>query len=168
MHNRIENPVQTSTQFYEEYVFVILTSGWKYNLAKKYFALYMEHEDTSLIGHPKKRLAIQLAKANYTKWFFEYQSAPDKIAYIKTLPMMSGDALPYLFARNIGAGDCVKPDVWLKRMAKHYGFKTPLEMCTVIKAEIPQEPPIYFGEIDFVLWRACLLGWWKPTMDVKQ
>lgn len=35
VQDRIEHPIEKSTQFYEEYVFVILTSGWKYELAER-------------------------------------------------------------------------------------------------------------------------------------
>ena len=87
----------------------------------------------------------------------------DRIEYLKTLPQM-GPKSAYHFARNIGI-DCIKPDIWLNRLAYGYGFyeenyPDPYHMCLEIQNHLPivNGPPYYrIGTIDVILWRYCNL-----------
>lgn len=88
----------------------------------------------------------------------------DRIEYIKTLPQM-GPKTARHFARNLGI-DCVKPDIWMERLAYEYGFcendgKTlyPERMCKSIQEQLPQLgiPQYRIGTIDVILWRYCVL-----------
>jgi hypothetical protein len=87
-----------------------------------------------------------------------------RIEYIKTLPQM-GPKTAYHFARNIGI-DCIKPDIWMNRLAYGYGFYEnpdklyPERMCLEIQNHLPivNGPPYYrIGTIDVILWRYCNL-----------
>ena len=86
----------------------------------------------------------------------------DRIEYIRTLPQM-GPKTAYHFARNIGI-DCIKPDIWLNRLAYGYGFyeenhPDPYHMCLEIQNHLPAPgiPHYRIGTIDVVLWRYCNL-----------
>ncbi len=69
------------------------------------------------------------------------------------------------FARNLGI-DCVKPDIWMDRLAYKYGFYEndgkilyPERMCKSIQEQLPQFGVPYYriGTIDVILWRYCVL-----------
>lgn len=87
----------------------------------------------------------------------------DRIEYIRTLPQM-GPKTAYHFARNIGI-DCIKPDIWLNRLAEKYGFydidnnPDPYHTCLKIHEHLPSWGVPYYriGTIDVILWRYCNL-----------
>ena len=88
----------------------------------------------------------------------------NRIEHIKTLPQM-GPKTAYHFARNIGI-DCVKPDIWMMRLAAKYecwdlieGYIDPARMCEDIRKQLPtKDTPRYrIGTIDVILWRYCVL-----------
>jgi hypothetical protein len=58
-----------------------------------------------------------------------------------------GPVTKYHLARNTGMLDAVKPDLHLVRMAEHWGFGSPVEMCEHVK---PVDLPL--GIVDLVMW----------------
>lgn len=144
----------TSDDFFREYVWVVLNTGFKEQAARKIFERYIETGDTKVVKHPKKRESIEKVLDNSECYFKGLCDAQDKIKYLKTIPFI-GDITKYHLARNIGI-DTVKPDRHLMRLAKRFGFKSPLEMCKAIQ-EITEER---LGVIDVILWRYCNL---RPT-----
>lgn len=91
-------------------------------------------------------------------------SDANRIEYIRILPQM-GPKTARHFARNIGI-DCVKPDIWMDRLAYEYGFYEndgkilyPERMCKSIQEQLPQFGVPYYriGTIDVILWRYCVL-----------
>jgi hypothetical protein len=86
-----------------------------------------------------------------------------RIEYIRTLPQM-GKKTSKHFARNLGM-DCVKPDIWMDRLAEHWGFRDidynpdPDAMCKCIQDHLPSFGMPYYriGTIDVILWRYCVL-----------
>ena len=81
-----------------------------------------------------------------------YPTDSGKIYYIGTLPRM-GPKMRYHLARNIGI-DTVKPDIWMFRLIKKYGFESPEGMCNFLTTMFPQ---YRIGTIDVILWRYCNL-----------
>lgn len=142
----------TPKQFFEQYVWCVLNAGMKEQVAGKIYARYFEKLDPTTIGHLGKRAAIVKAVENYPEWFGKLKTTPYKIEYLQSLPWI-GPITKYHLARNIGI-DCVKPDRHLVRLAKYYGFDSPLAMCEEIQRFIPYER---LGTIDIILWRDCNL-----------
>ena len=141
--------------FFREYVFAVCGAGMKEQVARLVYNSFMDTLDLGMIGHPKKRDAIDAATCEYLTWFENLKNAAtddDKIAYLRTLPFM-GDALPHQIARNLGI-DGVKPDVHMKRLARRFGYATPLDLVKAIQSVYTDEK---LGYIDIVLWRYCNL-----------
>lgn len=76
-----------------------------------------------------------------------YFGTPEKL---QELPFI-GPTTCFHLARNIGLLDFVKPDVHLKRLAAHWGFKDPVALCAAIK--IKHDMPL--GLIDLCLFYAA-------------
>jgi len=144
--------VCTPETFFSEYVWCVLNAGMKEQVARKIYDRFMSMGNLETIGHPGKREAIKKGIEQHATWFRLLQGSPNKIEYLQTLPWI-GPITKYHLARNIGI-DCVKPDRHLVRLAKHYGFDSPLKMCEAIQRFTPHER---LGTIDVVLWRDCNL-----------
>lgn len=156
--NLLNNPPKTITHemFFSEYTYVVFNSGWKQQIAQRFHQQFMKSRDPLILkNHPLKYPALVAANQYSKIWFEKYNMSEDKIEYLRSLPMMGGDALGYHLARNFGH-DCVKPDRWLKRLAKKFDFKTPLEMCKRVQADIRNSEKL--GVIDLVFWRGANLG----------
>ncbi len=144
----------TSETFFFEYVYVVLNAGMKEQIARKIYDRFCEHLDFETIGHEGKRGAIKTLSRNYPGHFLSLKMLPTdaaRIEYLKSLPWI-GDITKYHLARNIGI-DTVKPDRHMVRLAAHFNYKTPLEMCEAIKAQTGEK----LGVIDVILWRYCNL-----------
>lgn len=142
----------TAEKFFEQYVWCVLNAGMKEQVAAKIYARYFETQNPETIGHLGKRAAIEEGAREYAWWFEELKTNSDKIEYLQSLPWI-GPITKYHLARNIGI-DCVKPDRHLVRLAKYYGFDSPLKMCEEIQRFVPYER---LGTIDVILWRDCNL-----------
>lgn len=75
-----------------------------------------------------------------------YLSSPD---LLRRLPYV-GPVTCFHLARNVGLLEFVKPDLHLVRMAEHWGFPDPVEMCRAVR---PEGMPL--GIVDLVLWYAA-------------
>jgi hypothetical protein len=142
----------TPEQFFNEYVWCVLNAGMKEQVARKIYERFMSMGNLETVGHLGKRAAIKRGLEEYPQWFRLLQSVPDKIEYLETLPWI-GKITKYHLARNIGI-DCVKPDRHLVKLAKSFGYETPLKMCEDIQRNVPYER---LGTIDIILWRYCNL-----------
>lgn len=142
----------TSERFFAEYVWCVLNAGMKEQVARKIYNKFMEMGDWTTIGHAGKREAVKKGIEMHDSWFRILKATPDKIEYLESLPWI-GKITKFHLARNIGI-DCVKPDRHLVRLAKHYGFSSPLRMCQEIQRFVPYER---LGTIDVILWRDCNL-----------
>lgn len=153
-------------QFFWEYCFVVLNWGVRNQVAQKDFDKFAIAEDVSVITcrfKDKKRNAISIAKNSYTIWYegLKRSDTPDK--YLQSLPCI-GKVISKHLARNIGI-DCVKPDIWMTRLADKYGFydtdsnPDPNYMCEMIQIHLPRPgiPHYRIGTIDVILWRYCNL-----------
>jgi endonuclease III len=124
----------------------------KEQVARKIFDRFFEKMDLDQIKHGGKRNAINEAIYQYEDWFDQLKRSEDKIEYLDSLPWI-GPITKYHLARNIGI-DTVKPDRHLVRLAKRYGYNSPLELCKEIQKTIPES----LGVIDLILWRYCNLN----------
>ena len=141
----------TAEQFFSHYVYVVIDSGMREQVARKTYEKFCKTFDFNVIGHLGKRKAIQEAFRSFPKWFEELKQSDNKIEYLETLPWI-GPITKFHLARNMGI-DTVKPDRHLVRLARRFGYKDPLEMCVEIQKATQER----LGVIDVVLWRYCNL-----------
>lgn len=150
--------------FFLHYVYVVLNSGMRNQVAERiYYSFLEKHLDLNTIGHKGKREAIREAKTNYTRWFGELKAAEDKIEYLRGLPWI-GDITAHHLARNLCIVDTVKPDRHLTKLARQFGYSTPIEMCRAIQSQTNER----LGIIDLILWRYSNLTGRSLKIDRRQ
>lgn len=140
-------------QFLSEYIYVVLNSGMKNQVADKIFRRYCRR-GLPAIGHDGKRNAIAEAEKKCIEWFKELskqQSDRSKLEYLSALPFI-GKITKYHLARNLGL-DVAKPDRHLVKMADRFQFNDVHEMCKKISEETGDR----IGTVDVILWRYCNL-----------
>ncbi len=148
-------PVRKRSVFLCEYIWVVINSGMKNQVAAKIYprvlaAVQAGQPVKTVYRHPGKAAAITYMCACISRRFREYQQAADKLAYLETLPWI-GRITKYHLARNLGLDVC-KPDRHLVRIAKHYGT-TSQDLC----ARLSRLSGDRIGVVDVVLWRAANL-----------
>lgn len=148
--NNIQPP-KNQGEFFWEYVYVVLNSGMKQQVARKIFDKVRSEVDFNLIGHPKKRECVCKVAGNLTKIWEEYKKSKDKFEYISKMPYM-GPIIRYHLAKNFGL-DVIKPDRHLVRIAKIYKT-TPQQLCEDISKATGDKIVV----VDTVIWRAANLG----------
>ncbi len=149
-------PCLNEVVFASEAVWVIISSGMKNQIARIiegriYTAIANGHPISSAFGHEGKVKAIEYILDNKVQLFKDFQKAPLKLEFLKSLPWI-GDITKYHLAKNLGL-DMVKPDRHLVRIAEKEG-KIPYQLC--------KELSILTGDslavVDTVIWRAANLG----------
>jgi hypothetical protein len=106
------------------------------------------------IPNRRMREAVMWMQPRYREVFRDLKLQPtdaDKIQFLQGLKQIGPKESRHL-ARNLGI-DCVKPDRHMERMAEHWGYKNPDEMCMTVQ-KYEQER---LGVIDVILWRYCNL-----------
>jgi hypothetical protein len=147
-NRKFEN--QNTAHFLNQYIYVVLNSGMKNQVAKKIFQRFVDSGfDLSVIGHPSKKKAITQALLKYKDWYEALQASNDKIEYLDSLPMI-GVITKYHLARNLGI-DCAKPDRHLVKLATYFGYPSVQQMCE----DISEESGYRIGTVDVILWRYC-------------
>jgi hypothetical protein len=142
--------------FFSEYIYAILNLGMREQAMRPIYDKFMDSLDINDIKTrfpTKQRTAAKAGIDNFVRWFGELKCAKDPVSYLQTLPLI-GKTTKWHLAQNIGI-DCVKPDRHLIRLSERFGFKTPLEMCEQIKADIGDAEKV--SVIDLILWRYCNL-----------
>lgn len=138
--------------FLNEYVYVVLNTGMRNQVAEKIFNNLIESGDLDkTVKHKGKHKAISLAFNNYETGFKELKEADDKVEYLGSLFFIGG-ITKYHLARNLGI-DVAKPDRHLQRIADKYGFDNVHEMCELLSEETGER----IGTVDVILWRYCNL-----------
>ncbi len=141
----------TPKYFFEQYVWVVLASGFKVSIVQKIYEKWSKNpNDFSTIRHPLKNKAIKKTSKNYRRLFKELKSKKtndERLEYLGTLPHI-GNITKYHLAKNLGI-DVAKPDVHLQRLMKKFGFNDVQQMCNVIKRKFRHKVSV----IDIVLWR---------------
>ena len=145
-----------------EAAFVILaSSGLKEQIVRKNFEklrdAYVNDDDDifAVIPNKRQREAIRyvwMHPAEILQAIRDIPNDADRIEFLDTLPQI-GPITKFHLARNLGI-DCIKPDIWLERLAEKYGYINPVQMCFEIQAERPE---FRIGTIDLILWRYCNL-----------
>lgn len=139
-----------------ETVFVICNSGMKNTVAQ---GIFMKCEAALLAGkpvidvfkHAGKVGAIENIWANRERLLKEFLAAPDRMAFLESLPWIGG-ITKYHLAKNFGV-DVAKPDVHLQRLADREAC-TAQDLCERLAAETGWR----VATVDTLLWRACANG----------
>ena len=145
---------QTADNFFRQYMYVVINSGMKNQIAEDIYKRAIMNGLTA-IGHPGKRKAIQEASANFRHWFEELKkndTVEEKLEFLETLPWI-GSITKYHLARNLGI-DVAKPDRHLVRIARHFAYDDVQKMCK----DISEETGDRVGVVDVILWRYCNLN----------
>ena len=140
---------QNITTFFGEYMYVVINSGMKNQVAEGIYRRAMK-AGMSAVGHPQKRKALELGMKMKEQWFQELKEKKtftEQLEYLETLPFI-GPVTKYHLARNLGI-DCAKPDRHLVRLAEKYGYDNVQEMCQFISDAVGDR----IGTVDVVLWR---------------
>lgn len=148
-------PCTKASVFLNEYIWVVLNSGMKNQVADKIYKRVISSLTTgqpvnTVFRHSGKAWAITHVCSEASTYFKGYQKAKDKLAYLQTLPWI-GPITKYHLARNLGI-DCVKPDRHLIRIAGASGT-TPDALCRYLSGQSGDR----IGVVDVVLWRAANL-----------
>jgi hypothetical protein len=149
-------PCNNSNTFIKEYIFVVVNSGMKYQIAVNIYhkiieAIYNGINISEVFKHEGKVRAIKELITNYEEFYHNYQEAEDKLEYLESLPWI-GKITKYHLAKNLGM-QCIKPDRHLVRIAQTFN-KTANQMCEDIQKETGDKLTV----IDTVIWRAANLG----------
>lgn len=149
-------PVSRPIDFFCEYVYVLVSSGIKNQMARKTWdkivqALREGKQVSSVYRHPGKAKAIQDVWLNYKQMYDAYQTAGDKVRYLEQLPFIDSTTKFHL-AKNLGLDVC-KSDPHLMRVATSCGM-TYEELCS----KLAKESGDRVVTVDSVLWRAANLG----------
>lgn len=153
-------PIQSSWRFFLEYIWVVVNSGMKEQIARKIYkrildALEEDKMPPTVFGHKAKAQAMVEVLANLTDTFHKYRSIgsdEERIEFLQTLPWI-GPITKYHLAKNLGITTVAKPDRHLARIAK--GFKTTAqELCEQISRATGDTVAL----VDLVIWRAANLG----------
>lgn len=153
-------PVQSSWRFYLEYVWVVVNSGMKEQIARKIYeriidALGKDKLPSTVFGHKAKAQAMVEVLANLTDTFHKYRSIgsdEERIEFLQTLPWI-GPVTKYHLAKNLGITTVAKPDRHLVRIAKLVGL-TAQKLCEEISGVTGDTVAV----VDLVIWRAANLG----------
>ena len=153
-------PVQSEWRFCLEYIWVVVNSGMKEQVARKIYdrilkALENGEMPPTVFGHAAKAMAMCTVMANLTDIFHKYRSLksdPERIEFLQTLPWI-GPITKYHLAKNLGITTIAKPDRHLTRIAKRVGL-TAQKLCE----EISRVTGDTVAVVDLVIWRAANLG----------
>ena len=148
--------VEDADIFMYEYIFVVLTTGFKEQVARGIFldlkiAIDKGQPISSVVRHKQKAKAIEWIMRSKHTAFAGFKASTNPLEYLEGLPFI-GPVTKYHLARNLGL-DFVKPDRHLVRIAHKYGL-TPHTMCENLARETGER----IGTIDVVIWRAANLG----------
>ena len=149
-------PCTDSWNFFREFMWVVLNSGMKNQVAEKiHYRIWEALADgkpiSSAFNHKGKVDAINTVMESHELYFNSYSLAVDKIEYLKTLPYI-GDITKYHLAKNLGH-DCCKPDRHLERIALSYNL-TPKTLCMKLAKATGDR----IATVDLVIWRSANLG----------
>lgn len=137
----------TREQFISEYIWVVLNTGMKEQVARKIYDKFMSGYNFDEIRHPQKKKAILKVCADMDKYFVGIIGLEE----LEKLPFI-GPVTKYHLARNLGM-DVAKPDRHLVRLAEHHGYNDVQKFCADIGNIVSER----IGVVDVVLWRYCNL-----------
>lgn len=162
-------PCKDPDTFLREYIWVVIHSGMKHEVARKIEGLVWEViertkdiENITASGlasnlrlvyrHNGKTAAIAWMIKNRISVFKEYLAADDKLAFLESLSWI-GPITKYHLAKNLGL-DLAKPDRHLARISEKDG-----RSCQQLCADLASQVGCRIATVDQVLWRASELGY---------
>ena len=147
------------TSFFSEYVWVVISSGMKNQVAEKIFKnfwidIQLENKTINfdVIRHPNKNKAIKKVYNRLDFYFNHFLKSKNKLKFLKNLPHI-GDITKYHLARNLGL-IFAKPDRHLVRIANHFEYSDVQKFCKKI-SELTNDK---IGVVDLVFWRFANLN----------
>jgi len=143
----------TPGKLFVEYVFVVVSSGMKNQVAQRIFNRFLK-DGPGAIGHKGKRMAIEKAYEHFLEWHKELSALNDIndiLVFLKSLPWI-GDITKYHLARNLGI-DVAKPDRHMVRLAYAFNYPNVQKMCEAVSLKTGDR----VGVVDVVMWRYCNL-----------
>ena len=147
------------TSFFREYVWVVISSGMKNQVAEKIFKnfwidIQLENKTINfdVIRHPNKNKAIKKVYNRLDFYFNHFLKSKNKLLFLKNLPHI-GDITKYHLARNLGL-IFAKPDRHLVRIANHFEYSDVQKFCKKI-SELTNDK---IGVVDLVFWRFANLN----------
>lgn len=153
---------ENSRDWVREYIWVVLNSGMKNQVAEKIFlrvmpALEKGNSASTVFGHKGKCKAIDEVWKDQISWYIEYVCVAKcepavVIEWLAELPWI-GHITKFHLAKNYGLHTS-KPDRHLVRIANKFNT-TPEELCS----ELAKATGDRIGTVDYILWRAANLGW---------
>lgn len=147
-------PVADADTFWREFAWVVLNSGMKNSIARGIWervrpAVVAGRSASSVFGHKGKSAAIDFVFANRERLLGEYQTAADKLDFLRGLPWIGAITCWHL-AKNYGL-DVAKPDRHLVRVAGEEGTHA---LC----ARLAKASGHRVATVDLVIWRAASIG----------
>jgi hypothetical protein len=159
--------------FFREYIWVVHATGFSAKAVGKFMPRLVEaygpHEELAdrsldeavgrvkvVCNNPQKIKAVHttalqlrdgIKALGWEAFRKEKLSTPEKLQELSYI----GPVTCYHLGRNIGLLDCVKPDLHLIRLAKHWGFPDCVTMCR----EMGDGSGLPLGIIDLVVWYAA-------------
>jgi len=136
--------------FFREYVWVVINSGMKNQVAEKIFKAFWNNNKTynfDAINHPNKNMAIKKVYNRLGFYFDHLLQSKNKLKFLKNLPHI-GDITKYHLAKNLGL-NFAKPDRHLVRIANLFGYNNVQDFCEII-SELSHDK---IGVVDLVFWR---------------
>ena len=149
-------PCDNADLFFGEYMWVVLSSGIKNQIARiiqeRIYQAWASGLPTSAgFGHKGKVKAIENVMAIKELLFVEYQASANKMGWLGGLPFI-GDITKWHLAKNLGA-DVAKPDRHLVRIARRFNTD-----CFTLCRKLAKETGYRIATIDLIIWRAANLG----------
>jgi len=166
----------TREDFLREYAWVVHATGFNARVVGKMMprlmAVYIDAETLSMnevlvralpiCNNPRKVKSVwttvqhikeQLSTSSWENYRDDELDTPEKL---ERLPYV-GPITKYHLARNIGLLEFVKPDLHLIRLANHWGYLTPLDMCREMRSQFEDRTGLHLplGIVDLVLWYAA-------------
>lgn len=158
--NNVPRP-DSPEHFAAEYVWVVLNSGMKNQIARQIYRRVMPVLERGgsageVFGHRGKAEAIDEVWRGRVEYFHMFLRADDEVSFCESLPWIGGITKFHL-AKNLGV-DCAKPDRHLERVARAAGESVD-DLC----ARLARETGDRVAAVDYVIWRACNLGLLRPA-----
>ncbi len=155
--------------FLEEYAWVVYAAGFKFSILqkkfpalKKAFKGFRVHDVCKISNlspvlkvfnyERKARNIIEGSRMIGGEWFTKLKQCDPKQAVnaLDELPGI-GSVNKNELARNIGLADVAKPDIWIQRITKVFGFSDYEKMAKYLSAKFGEK----HGVVDLILWRFC-------------
>ncbi len=136
--------------FFREYVWVVINSGMKNQVAEGIFKKFWNDGKTfnfDAIRHPNKNKAIKRVYNRLDFYFDHFLQSKAQLMFLKNLPHI-GDITKYHLAKNLGL-NFAKPDRHLVRIANLFGYDNVQDFCKVV-SELSHDK---IGVVDLVFWR---------------